>query len=144
MALTSLLLLAALASSAIAQGDVPAVEPTSASSMVMMMTSTQMPMETVTSAPAVGNVSAEEVQRDHFFVSGIRCRGEGGREGGEEQSLSHSQVVLAKQLSHATLNAEEESPQHMHLCHSRTIYSVWVMVPLVSTLHLLLRAGADL
>lgn len=63
MALKSLLLLIALASSAIAQGDVP--DPANTT----METTTMMEMETPTPGPLFVNVSEEEVQRDHFFVS---------------------------------------------------------------------------
>ena len=65
MALKSLLLLVALASSAIAQSITP--EPSS--TMVGVMTSTPTPMETPTPGPLFVNVSAEEIRRAHFFVS---------------------------------------------------------------------------
>ena len=66
MALKSLLLLVALASSAMAQTS---VMPEPSTTMMGVMPSTPTPMETPTPGPLFVNVSAEEIQRDHFYVS---------------------------------------------------------------------------
>ena len=71
MALTSVLLLVALASSAIAQTSNSPIIPDPTTTTMVMMTSTQVPVETSTPAPVVANVSADEIQRQHFFVSTV-------------------------------------------------------------------------